>query len=48
MIALLAYAAWAAPTLALAAFNPVTTNAAVAALAVVALIMEGEGVQSQS
>lgn len=48
MVGLLAYAAWAVPTLVLGAFNPVTTNAAVATLALVALMMEARGEQAQS
>lgn len=42
MVALLGYAAWADAALALGAFNPVTINAAVAALAIVALLLEAE------
>ena len=39
MVCLLGYASWAAPWLLLGAFNPVTSNVAVAALALVALIL---------
>lgn len=39
MAGLLAYAAWSAPILLGAAFNPVTTNACVAALAAAALLL---------
>lgn len=37
---LLAYASWSAPALLGEAFNPVTTNAGVAALAIVALLLQ--------
>ena len=39
MIGLLAYAAWASPSLLAGAFNPVTTNVCVIALAAVALLL---------